>query len=277
MPEDTPRPPHRQPWEHGWDPDASRTPGTRRLWLAGALALATIAAGATAIAVNDGAASGKTASPATPGAPTDSGPGLLSFASPSAGATASSGAAPHRSGGARSGAAAPSAAGRASGHPGRHTTGPAKTPKPKESSPKPSSGRRSVRSLNHPDRYWHVSDGLVRLDPAGSTAERRDATFTVVKGLAKAGCYSFATADGGYLRHRNFLLRAEHDDGSRLFEQDATFCPRTSAFTGAVMLESVNYPGRYLRHQDFQLKLDPYQDTDLYRADSAFLLVAGLA
>ncbi|AGS68815.1 AbfB domain-containing protein [Streptomyces collinus] len=277
MPDDTPRPPHRQPWDHGWHPDASRTPGTRRLWLAGALALATIAAGATAIAVNDGAASGKTASPATPGAPSDSGPGLLSFASPSAAATAPSGAAPHRSGATPSAAGAPSAARRASGHPDRPASGHAKSPEKKSGSPEPSSGRRSVRSLNHPDRYWHVSDGLVRLDPAGSAAERRDATFTVVKGLAKAGCYSFATADGGYLRHRNFLLRAEHDDGSRLFEQDATFCPRTSAFAGAVMLESVNYPGRYLRHQDFQLKLDPYQDTDLYRADSAFLLVSGLA
>jgi hypothetical protein len=134
-----------------------------------------------------------------------------------------------------------------------------------------------VRSLNHPDRYWHVSDGLVRLDPAGSAAERRDATFTVVKGLAKAGCYSFATADGGYLRHRNFLLRAEHDDGTGLFREDATFCPRPSPLGGATMLESVNYPGRFLRHQNFQLKLDPYQNSDLYRADSAFLLVDALA
>ncbi|WP_333774828.1 AbfB domain-containing protein [Streptomyces sp. IBSBF 3136] len=276
MPDDTSRPDHQQPWERGWDPDASRTPGTRRLWLAGALALATIAAGATAIAVNDGAASGRTASPASPGAPTDSGPGLLSFASPSPGATAPSEAAPDRTGAAPSGTT-PSAAGRTSGHPERPAGGPSKSPKAHGGSPKPSSGLRSVRSLNHPDRYWHVSDGLVRLDPAGSAAARRDATFKVVKGLAEAGCYSFATADGGYLRHRDFLLRAEHDDGSRLFEQDATFCPRTSPFAGAVMLESVNYPGRYLRHQDFQLKLDPYQNTDLYRADSAFLLVAGLA
>ena len=42
------------------------------------------------------------------------------------------------------------------------------------------------------------------------------------------------------------------------------------------MLESVNYPGRFLRPQNFQLKLDPYQNTDLYRADSAFRLVHGL-
>ena len=66
------------------------------------------------------------------------------------------------------------------------------------------------------------------------------------------------------------------DDGSSLFEQDATFCARASSYSGAVMLESVNYPGRYLRHQNFQLKLDPYQNSDLYRADSAFRFVAPL-
>ncbi|WP_234426270.1 AbfB domain-containing protein, partial [Streptomyces kebangsaanensis] len=90
-------------------------------------------------------------------------------------------------------------------------------------------------------------------------------------------CHSFATADGGYLRHRGFLLRAEPDDGSALFRQDATFCPRVSAHAGAVMLESVNHPGRFLRHQNFQLRLDPYQSGDLYVADSAFRLVDGLA
>ncbi|MFI5682787.1 AbfB domain-containing protein [Streptomyces sp. NPDC051636] len=70
---------------------------------------------------------------------------------------------------------------------------------------------------------------------------------------------------------------ARRNDGSSLFRRDATFCPRASSFSGAVMLESVNYPGRFLRHQDLQLKLDPYQDSDLYRADSAFLLVDGPA
>jgi hypothetical protein len=131
--------------------------------------------------------------------------------------------------------------------------------------------------VNYPDRYWHVSGGYVKLDPITSASARQDATFKVVKGLADSSCYSFATHDGRYLRHRSFLLRSERNDGSGLFEQDATFCPRTSAYSGAVMLESVNYPGRFLRHQNFQLKLEPSQYSDLYRADSAFRLVDGLA
>ncbi|CAM5651512.1 hypothetical protein SPURM210S_03389 [Streptomyces purpurascens] len=46
--------------------------------------------------------------------------------------------------------------------------------------------------------------------------------------------------------------------------------------SGAVMLESVNYPGRFLRHRDFQLRLDPYQHYGQFRADASFRLVAGL-
>ncbi|MGW4561497.1 AbfB domain-containing protein [Streptomyces sp. NPDC004561] len=134
-----------------------------------------------------------------------------------------------------------------------------------------------MRSLNYPDRYWHISGDDVGLDPVASPSARAAATFRRVKGLAKPGCYSFATADGAYLRHRDFALRAERDDGSRLFEQDATFCPRPSPYSGATELESVNYPGRFLRHQNFRLRLAPYQNTDQYRADSAFLLVDGLA
>lgn len=53
MPEDKSRPPQDRPWENGWTLDTSRTPGTRRLYLAGALAVATIIACVAAIAATD--------------------------------------------------------------------------------------------------------------------------------------------------------------------------------------------------------------------------------
>ncbi|MEU9474839.1 AbfB domain-containing protein [Streptomyces sp. NPDC048191] len=263
MPDHTPH-----PWETGRPADASRTPGTRRLWLAGALALAVVTACVTALTMNSGP-SRTAAAPRTTGAPTDDGPGLLSFASPPTGGT------PDRT--ARSGmSAATSPGGTLSPAAQRPSAPPSPAPSPGGRSTKPARTRTSVRSLNYPDRYWHISGDLVRLDPVRTPADRRAATFTVVKGLANSGCHSFVTADGDYLRHRNFLLRAEHDDGTALFRQDATFCARRSSLGGATMLESVNYPGRFLRHQNFQLKLAPYEDTELYRADSAFLLVDGL-
>ncbi|MEV7689945.1 AbfB domain-containing protein [Streptomyces bungoensis] len=275
MPDDTPHPP-RQPWENGWVPDASRAPGTRRLWLAGALALATIAACATAIAVNGGTPRAKTP-PSAAGTATDNGPGLLSFSSPSASTSASPDGRKTVPTATATSPAPSSPAARHSPTPrATATKSPAAQGGSSHSRTAPAVDTRSVRSVNYPDRYWHIAGDDVRLDPVGSSSDRRAATFTLVKGLGDASCYSFATADGGYLRHRDFLLRAERDDGSRLFEQDATFCPRASAFSGAVMLESVNYPGRFLRHQNFRLRLDPYQHTDLYRADSAFRLVDGL-
>lgn len=281
MPSRTPEPP--PSWENGWSPDTSRTPGTRRLWLAGSLALATVVACVTAIAV-DGHRTDAVASPAaSPPDGADDGPGLLSFPSPPATATA------HR-GGSRPDSGTPVGRATATGEDGGARTrtpsaSPSRSGGSKGSSggtsgggSRPAAARESVRSVNYPDRYWHIGGGVVRLDPAGSldSAEaRRTATFTLVKGLADKACYSFATADGGYLRHRDFVLRAEHDDGSALFEKDATFCPRVSAYSGAVMLESVNYPGRFLRHRDFQVVLDPYQDSGRYRADSAFRLTDG--
>ncbi|PAZ13018.1 alpha-L-arabinofuranosidase [Streptomyces sp. SA15] len=277
MPESKSRPPQNQPWESGWTPDTSRVPGTRRLWLAGALALATVAACLTAIAMTDRHSDGRSPSPQDQAAGTDpTGPGLISFATPStSGATT-----PGRKSGsppARTTKASPSPHGSASATP---PADPPKSPTPRPSSPDakpPAATWRSVRSVNYPDRYWHVSGGLVRLDPVRGSESREDSTFKQVKGLADASCYSFATSDGAYLRHRDFVLRADRDDGSSLFEQDATFCPRSSPYSGAVMLEAVNYPGRFLRHRNFTVRLESYQYSGQYQADSAFRLVDGLA
>lgn len=69
---------------------------------------------------------------------------------------------------------------------------------------------------------------------------------------------------------RRYCLRT---DGTALFRKDAPFCPRPSSYSHAVMLESINYPGRFLHHRDFQLRLDPYDNSGPYRADSSFRLV----
>ena len=290
MPDSSPPPSPNSPWEDGWTPDSSRAPGTRRLYLAGALAVTTIVVCVTAIVVTDkqtdDTSRTKRADPSTlPGA---DGPGLLSFASPSKQGTPTPDEHTPNSASAKApGTTTSATAAEQSKKPSAKAPSPSKSTSSQGSS-SGSSGSggssgssssttwKSVRSVNYPDRYWQVSGDFVKLNPADSTAARRAATFKLVKGLAKSSCYSFATADGTYLRHRNFILRAERNDGSALFKQDATFCPRPSSTSGAVMLESVNYPGRFLRHQNFQLKLDRYQNSGQYRSDSAFRLVAGL-
>ncbi|MFF4213930.1 AbfB domain-containing protein [Streptomyces sp. NPDC001796] len=284
MPDTNPPPTPDRPapspvWETGDVPGEARTPGSRRLWAAGLLAVAVFSTSAIAISVLGNTSGSPSPRRAQDAAVALGDPDVPDFSLPPSPVAASSGKSGLTSGKAspatKADSPSPGAAGHTAGaEPAAHASKPSAAKPPKST---PSAIRSSVRSVNYPDRYWHISGDYVKLDPIGSAPARRDATFRVVKGLAKATCYSFATADGSYLRHRNFLLRDEPDDGSSLFRQDATFCPRPSSYFGAIMLESVNYPGRFLRHQSFRLKLDPYQADDLYRADSAFRLVDGLA
>lgn len=273
-------------WETGEDLDGGRIPGTRRLYLAGVLAVAVLASTVTAIAILDQTEDKGSQEPQTTSAAQSAVPGFT----PEAPTTEPSG---------KSGLSSPQPAPEdavskdddgkdASGSPEAQQRGSEPIPEPSKPAASrkapapdkpPSSSRKSVQAVNYPDRYWHFSDSAGRLDQvsSGSSDEtRQDSTFTLVPGLANSDCVSFSTGDGGYVRHRDFRLRTDRHDGSELFKKDATFCPRPSSYSGAVMLEAVNYPGRFLRHRNFQLRLDRYEHSDLYRADSAFRLVEGL-
>ncbi|MEW2395805.1 sigma-70 family RNA polymerase sigma factor [Streptomyces sp. NPDC046862] len=140
------------------------------------------------------------------------------------------------------------------------------------------SGRHALRSVDHPGDYVSQSGRLGILGTVGATssaATRQAATFTFVPGLADRRCSSLRDATGRYLRHYAFRIRLDTNDGSAIFQKDATFCPRSGSTAGSVSLESYNYPGRYLRHRDdLQLWLDPSEDTAAYRADRSFVIVA---
>ncbi|MFJ8052389.1 AbfB domain-containing protein [Streptomyces luteogriseus] len=276
MSESKSRPPQDRPWESGWAPDTTRAPGTRRLWLAGTLALATITACVTAITVMDNESGERESRAAEPTTLSSSAPGgLISFATPSEDGTEKPGEdrtepSPTPTTSASSASPSPKPEKKAP-KPPKASPDPSKHPKP------PSSHGISIRSVNFPDRYWRVRDGYVRLDQIGSGPEQReDATFQRVAGLADSSCYSFTTADGRYLRHRSFVLVANTNDGSSLFRKDATFCPHYWSASGTLTLESINYPGRFLRHRNFQLRLDPYENSHLYHADTSFQMVSGL-
>jgi len=87
------------------------------------------------------------------------------------------------------------------------------------------------------------ADDLVVIAPVGSALDRQDATWVQTAGLADPACYSFESINqpGSYLRHQNFQVHLQPNDGSALFAQDATFCPQGSSF------RSVNYPDHFLR------------------------------
>ena len=120
----------------------------------------------------------------------------------------------------------------------------------------------------------------MRLDQvtSGSSAQtRQEATFKVVPGIADSGCVSFSLGDGRYLRHYDFRLRADRHNGSELFKQDATFCPRPSSVSDAVMLESVQLPrAATCATATSSSAWSRSTAATFFRADAAFRLVKGL-
>ncbi|NUS16058.1 MAG: hypothetical protein HOY69_32440 [Streptomyces sp.] len=96
------------------------------------------------------------------------------------------------------------------------------------------------------------SDDLVVTAPvtSGSSASvKQDATWVEAPGLDDPNCVSFESVDepGSYLRHQNFQLHLQPNDGSTLFSQDATFCQTPGNSGNGVSFQSVNYPTKYLR------------------------------
>ncbi len=65
--------------------------------------------------------------------------------------------------------------------------------------------------------------------------------------------HSFQTANGSgdYIRHSGFQLHLQANDGSTLFANDATFCPRAGNSGSNFSLMSYNFSYKYVRHFNF--------------------------
>ncbi|MFC7531773.1 sigma-70 family RNA polymerase sigma factor [Actinoplanes sp. GCM10030250] len=134
-------------------------------------------------------------------------------------------------------------------------------------------GKVSLESVNAEGRFVSATDQpgtLAALTASSPAPQRRAATFEVVRGFADPNCYSFRAADGRYVRHQSFRLRLSPDEGTVLFQRDATFCARAGAGAGAVSFESFNYTGYFLRHLDGDIWLDQFDGSTTFRADSSF-------
>ncbi|MFE8011624.1 family 43 glycosylhydrolase [Streptomyces antibioticus] len=125
-------------------------------------------------------------------------------------------------------------------------------------------------SANHPDRFVRHWEFRARIEAGVSPLA--DSQFRVVTGLAGTDTVSLESANypGYYLRHRNFEVWVERNDGTAGFAADAAFHRRTGlSDTAGVSFESYNYPGRYVRHYDYLLYVQtPGTATD--RADATF-------
>ncbi|KFY79459.1 hypothetical protein V499_01588 [Pseudogymnoascus sp. VKM F-103] len=87
---------------------------------------------------------------------------------------------------------------------------------------------------------------------SSTTALKQQASWTVRAGLGNSACFSFESKDtaGSYIRHYNFALVLNANDGTKQFREDATFCPQTGLNGQGSSIRSWGYPTRYFRHYD---------------------------
>ncbi|CAK7231659.1 hypothetical protein SBRCBS47491_008005 [Sporothrix bragantina] len=108
---------------------------------------------------------------------------------------------------------------------------------------------------------------------SSSSALQQQASWTVRTGLGNSGCFSFESSDtlGSYLRHYDFQLYLEADDGTKQFHEDATFCPEAGLSGQGSSLRSWNYPTRYIRHYDNVLYAASNGGVQTFDATASFI------
>ncbi|KAJ7452232.1 family 54 glycoside hydrolase [Mycena latifolia] len=85
---------------------------------------------------------------------------------------------------------------------------------------------------------------------SSTSALKLSASWTVVAGLANSACVSFESRDtsGSFIRHANFMLLVNANDGTKQFKEDATFCPQAGLNGQGNSIRAWGYPTRYFRH-----------------------------
>jgi hypothetical protein len=134
-------------------------------------------------------------------------------------------------------------------------------------------GSWSLESVADPGQYLTAAGLYPVLSPVSAASVlqvRQQATLTVVQGLADQRCVTFRAADGEYLRHSYLRLRLSANDGSQLFREDATFCPRPGSVRGSVTFQSRNYPYLVLRYDNGGIYLQVPDGTKAFAAESSF-------
>jgi hypothetical protein len=124
--------------------------------------------------------------------------------------------------------------------------------------------------------------GIASVTSSSSATLKADATWIVEPGLANSSCVSFESANGSgdFIRHSNFQLFLEPNDGSALFAQDATFCPRAGNSGSGFSFMSYNFSNRYIRHFNFLGYIasdggsNAWDATSLWPNDTTWLSVA---
>jgi hypothetical protein len=95
--------------------------------------------------------------------------------------------------------------------------------------------------------YCQNNNVVTSTSPA---VDKNDGTWIVRRGVANNACVSFESRDfpGDFLRHFNFQLLRQPNDGTAVFRADATFCPQAGLSGQGTSFASFNFPTRFIRH-----------------------------
>ena len=88
------------------------------------------------------------------------------------------------------------------------------------------------------------------VNSGSSAALKKQASWIVRTGLGNAGCFSFESKNSpnSFIRHSDFQLHVDANDGSKLFSEDATFCPQLSLNGKGTSFRSWSIPTHWWRH-----------------------------
>ncbi|GAB1208195.1 hypothetical protein APSETT445_006936 [Aspergillus pseudonomiae] len=118
-----------------------------------------------------------------------------------------------------------------------------------------------------------------------TTALKQQASWAVRTGLANSACFSFESIDtpGSFIRHYNFGLLLNANDGTKQFSEDATFCPQTGLNGQGNSIRSWSYPTRYFRHYENVLYaasnggVQTFDATNSFNDDVSWVVRTGFA
>ncbi|KAE8372795.1 Arabinosidase B [Aspergillus bertholletiae] len=143
-----------------------------------------------------------------------------------------------------------------------------------------------VTTAGYTTRYIAHTGSTVNtqvVSSSSTTALKQQASWTVRTGLANSACFSFESVDtpGSFIRHYNFALLLNANDGSKQFHEDATFCPQTGLNGKGNSVRSWSYPTRYFRHYENVLYaasnggVHTFDATTSFNDDVSFVVSSG--
>ncbi|MEO5875460.1 MAG: alpha-L-arabinofuranosidase B [Streptosporangiaceae bacterium] len=117
---------------------------------------------------------------------------------------------------------------------------------------------------------------------SSSATAKANASWIVRAGLANSSCRSFESKNtaGSYLRHQNFQVSLQANDGSSIFASDATFCSHSGLSGRGNSFASSNYPTRYIRHYSNNVYIasnggsNSFDATALWAEDASWAVTA---